>query len=182
VDNVHLCPPLAVYLAILSNLRRAVFAGGQRMARTNEGIRTMTDTDTALAVSHAGRGWDAAEAQWRASMLAWHGLTPAPGRDWPGKAACAHWLTRKGHRGMRENCSPWWARVTLWDHARAWLDTDGNRVITLEPYCAPGSEHFAESLAELRARLDPLDVTVLGVDGRSPYGADVVVFLTGGAR
>jgi hypothetical protein len=117
------------------------------------------------------------DAEWKRRMRKLHGLTTASGSGWWNKAECPHWLTRNGHRGMRETCPMWQGESLLWDHAMAWVDSEGRRVIALEPYGDPDSEYTAQHLAALRERLRPLGITAT-LDPRSPYGAGMVVFLT----
>ena len=81
-------------------------------------------------------------------MKDWYGLIPLPGVRWWSAAQCPHRLVRRrcesGYcRWVRDGGWNW----PLWDHARAWRNTDGALVISLEPWGSPFD--IAGSFADL---------------------------------
>jgi hypothetical protein len=119
------------------------------------------------------------ERMWKRLMKQWYGLTPAHGDNWDGWAECPHRLVKQrcesstsgGYcRWVREGD---WHRLP-WDHARAWRNSDGELVITLEPWGNPFD--IADTFAALKRHLDDLGVAV-SFEGRSPYGASYILFL-----
>jgi hypothetical protein len=132
------------------------------------------------AVGDSNAAWDKKVREWKRDMHLWFGLTPNPD-TWTGKAHCPHWLTKKGHRGMRTYCGVWTNHYPqhslLWDHRRAWIADDGTRVITLEPY-GEALSHTDDFLA-LERDLAEMGV-VLAFDHRSAYGAGYTLFLLPG--
>ena len=102
-------------------------------------------------------------------MTQWYGLTPMTGPSWRRGARCPHHVI--GKRCTEHRCVP---TRTLWDHARAWRDTDGIKVITLEPWGDPFQS--ADDYQTLQTQLAALNINIT-YEGRSPYGASYVLFL-----
>ena len=103
-------------------------------------------------------------------MTQWYGLTPLTGHHWRNGAKCPHHAANKQCRDP--DC--YGSTSTLWDHARAWRDTDHTKVITLEPWGNPFTS--TPEYQKLRNELDPLNVHIT-YEGRSPYGASYILFL-----
>lgn len=114
-------------------------------------------------------------------MREWYGLTPA--------RASAYWLwSACPHRLVGKRCTSRDAELCelsmpfrevqggyLWDHDRAWRNSRGELVYTLEPYGNPF--HHADEFREMEAALRSIGVAA-SVEGRSPYGASYIIFLT----
>lgn len=123
-------------------------------------------------------------AVWKRLMREWYGLTPLRGSGWVDRARCAHNLVGKKCQGL-SSCPKTKACPValkhlasnggLWDHARAWRSVDGELVFTVEPWGNP-FDH-PEAYAALKR-----DLTELGIEscfeGRSPYGATYIMFMT----
>lgn len=114
---------------------------------------------------------------WQRLMFEWYGLTPRRGATW-WTWACPHRLV--GSRRCPYQCFGQWpgnhgVGLTFWDHARAWYDSAGSPVITLEPYGDPF--HEGGAYARLIAGLDELGIKAT-FQGWSPYGASYMLMLT----
>lgn len=105
----------------------------------------------------------------RRLMADWYGLTPLTGWHWWTGAACPH-------RAVSRRCPGWptCQPLPLWDHPRAWRDSDGIKTVTLEPWGNPF--RTIEAYFDLTEALEPLNAAV-AYEGRSPYGASYVLFI-----
>jgi hypothetical protein len=116
---------------------------------------------------------------WRRLMRQWYGLRAVKGWNWREYAYCPHWLIGKRcpERLGHELCSFKHVRAfeyPVWDHARAWRDEDGCRVVTLEPFSNPFDQ--VNDFEHLQGTLTDIGITT-SFEGRSPYGASYILFL-----
>jgi len=100
-------------------------------------------------------------------MRDWYGLTPMTGHSWRYGAQCPHHVV-----GRR--CELHYNLPAIWDHPRAWRDSDGIKVVTLEPWGNPFAS--VEEYARLEAECQDFGINIR-FEGRSPYGASYILFL-----
>ena len=104
---------------------------------------------------------------WKKLVFEWYGLTPMPADKWTSGARHPAQVVGKrvpvGDRSLR-----------LWDHARAWRDSDGVKVVTLEPWGSPFER--GPEFEELAGVCVDLGISTV-FEGRSPYGASYILFL-----
>ena len=78
---------------------------------------------------------------WKKLMKEWYGFTPAEDGDWIDLAVCpCAVLTGEPHEHWTDcdwDESDYREFPGVWRHARAWHNSDGDLVITLEPYGSP---------------------------------------------
>ena len=148
---------------------------------SNEKGDSMTATLRAVHIDQMSRRFYGAtetgdgtnDRTWKKLMPDWYGLPPLRGDGWIWGARCPHQIVGKRCPSDGMDCG---GRLLsrLWDHARAWRDSDGIKVVTLEPWGNPftsGAEYekLLDGLAEHGVRV--------AFEGRSPYGASYVLFL-----
>lgn len=116
------------------------------------------------------------DKEWKRLMFEWYGLLPLDGDKWSTWAYCPHavglWKGQRRPAACRENKCKWPIRYPLWDHTRAWRNSDGRVVITAEPYGNPFDS--AEDYTRMRSELRAIDAHVV-FEGRSPYGASYLL-------
>jgi hypothetical protein len=120
---------------------------------------------------HTGYGTD--HDIWQKLMWDWYGLKPESDDGWRRGAWDLEWLAEPSCElpeiGVHYP-SP------VWDHARAWRDRDGEKVVTLEPYGNPFETHSSAMFADLRSLCEARGIDI-SFEGRSPYGASYILFL-----